>query len=85
MRDSAIKNVNGINNDKFPPYRNNSFILFKIIESLGAPFYFLNILKYIIFYLIFYFSDHLLVHLLWFIQFYLICCYLFPIFLWSKG
>ncbi len=34
MRDSAIKNINGINNDKFPPYRNNSFILFKIIESL---------------------------------------------------
>ncbi len=41
MRDSAIKNINGINNDKFPPYRNNSFILFKIIESLGAPYDFL--------------------------------------------
>ncbi len=39
MRDSAIKNINGINNDKFPPYRNNSFILFKIIESLGLAMY----------------------------------------------
>ncbi len=40
MRDSAIKNINGINNDKFPPYRNNSFILFKIIETLlGTKFY----------------------------------------------
>ncbi len=45
MRDSAIKNINGINNDKFPPYRNNSFILFKIIETLLGTILFLKYIE----------------------------------------